>query len=71
MKALTKVVVCLDHARFGAGPATVIEVSQDSVRDILSRYQDRDGARSDRLRIWLMLGAKVGDRVSLEERYDS
>lgn len=57
-------VVMLDHASFGAGVGTVVELSSDPGPVILKRYTDRDGARSDKLRIWLATPTmKVGDRV--------
>jgi hypothetical protein len=49
---MTVAVVLLDDARFGAGPATVLEVTADSVASILKRYEGPDGARHERIRLW-------------------
>jgi hypothetical protein len=57
-------VVKLDDARFGSGPATVIEVSDEPIRQIIARYTDRDGARDRRLRFWeAHESTRVGQRV--------
>lgn len=59
-------VVKLDDAKQGGGPGTVIEVTSDNITEVMRRYEDRDGGRSDRIRFWKgYRGAKVGDRVSL------
>lgn len=58
------VVVLLDDRRFGSGPATVVEVSDDPLDEILARHTDRDGARDDRLRFWSATTTlREGDRV--------
>ena len=59
-------VVMLDDPHYGAGPGVVVEVTAEPVRGVLARYADRDGARSDRLRLWRSFpGCCVGDRVAL------
>ncbi len=59
------IVVRLDHAIIGAGPATVVaEVA--SVAEFLALATDRDGARDRRLRLWqgsFPVGARVTSRL--------
>lgn len=57
-------VVMLDDARFGAGSGTVVDVTDEPISDVLKRHTDRDGARSERLRIWRAgPDCRPGDRV--------
>jgi hypothetical protein len=68
MSSWNKCVVMLDDARFGAGPGTVVELTNDGVAAILDRYRERDGARSEKLRIWTASpGLSVGDRVRMKQ----
>jgi hypothetical protein len=61
-------IVMLDDATVGGGPGEVVEVTRDPVKEALARYTDRDGARSERLRLWLAWpGCKVGDRAALPD----
>jgi hypothetical protein len=61
-------VVSLDDPRIGGGPGTVVEVTCDSIKEALARHTDRDGARSERLRLWLAWpGCEVGDRAVLQD----
>jgi len=61
------VVVRLDDPRFGAGPATVLEVFSGPIQYVLPRYQDRDGARAEGVRFWRSSpGVSAGDRVSIQ-----
>ena len=62
-------VVMLDDPRIGAGPGTVVKLSDEPIPDILREFTDRDGAKSDKLRIWRAhSGAKVGDRVCADTK---
>ncbi len=58
-------IVVLDDPTFGSGPGTVLEVSDEPIREILSRYTRHDGARNERLRFWIAPEGccKEGDRV--------
>lgn len=61
------VVVRLDDPRFGAGPATVLEVFSGPIQNVFPRYQDRDGARAEGVRFWRSSpGVSAGDRVSIQ-----
>lgn len=69
-KLKTLAVMRLDDPRFGAGPATVLEISAEPIREIQARYVfDRDGCAPAWLRFWQAWpGAKIGDRASLGAR---
>lgn len=56
------IIVRLDDARYGAGPATVIAVDSDVPKD-------RDGCKDHALRRWADPGgdARVGDRVAMRQ----
>lgn len=58
------IVVLLDDARFGSGPATVVAHAW-SVAEYLTMTSDKDGARIQRMRLWQSLGVDppVGARV--------
>ncbi len=60
-------VVMLNDPKIGGGPGRVVEVTADPIGAVLQRYTDRDGARSDRLRIWLAWeGCRPGDFASVK-----
>lgn len=58
-------VVRLDHAFIGAGPATVV-AHVSTVREYLTIATDRDGARDPKLRLWdgdQAIGTRVVSRL--------
>jgi hypothetical protein len=58
----TLLIVKLDDPRYGAGPGTVVGHAVD-VADYHTRTTDRDGARDQRVRLWVGT-AQLGDRVA-------
>lgn len=71
MPAETLIVVRLDNARHGGGPATILNVlppgsSVMSHRACLQALRDKDGCLPATIRTWRgHVGARVGDRCSL------
>lgn len=59
-------VVKLDDPRMPAGPATVLESSDEEIVAIRTRYEDKDGCLPAWFRVWRGDG-KPGDRVRMGE----
>jgi hypothetical protein len=67
MNAAAFLLVALDNDNAGAGPATVLDVLNDT--RIPDSYRDRDGCSDRALRIWRSFpGAAVGARVMMSQQ---
>lgn len=59
-------IVKLEDSRFGGGPGTIQEVTDEEILVVRKRLEDRDGCLPGNLRLWrASINGKPGDRVQL------